>query len=210
MQVRGTKGCSQAFRCWNLQANLVFTIQKNSFCTSSHMSRHILIRGSRSRSYPPFSTDIFQILVKVLLIIHTHEICALQASPNGPWEVVLEERFPLLLSKSSCASNNRHQAHWQVHLLEFNHLESWLANQVGGQPKKGVPEIMNLASPHGNICQFFRFHESHWWTVIWGKVPGSHEACIGSTKCIGWQIPSMPHLSRYDTRSLQEKCLSTR
>lgn len=65
---------------------------------------------------------------------------------------------------------------------------------------------MNLASPHGNICQFFRFHESHWWTVIWGKVPGSHEACTGSTKCIGWQIPSMPHLSRYDTRSLQEKC----
>lgn len=94
------KDVHKLFPVGSLQANLVFSIQKNSFCTSSHMSRHILIRGSRSRSYPPFSADIFQILVKVLLIIHTQEICAPQASPNGPREVVLEERFPLLLSKS--------------------------------------------------------------------------------------------------------------
>ncbi|PON59024.1 hypothetical protein TorRG33x02_289380, partial [Trema orientale] len=95
----------------------------------------------RTRDYSPFSPHILQVLMKVPLIIHTHKIGALSTSPDGPRKVVLEEQFSLLLIESSRASSDGHQTHWKVHLLKLNHLESRLANQVGGKIKEGMPEV---------------------------------------------------------------------
>lgn len=67
---------------------------------------------------------------------------------------------------------------------------------------------MHLTGTHGNICQLICLHEPHWWPIIWGKVSGSHELCIGSTKCVCRHIPCMTHSCRYDTWSVQEYSLS--
>ncbi|PON59026.1 LOW QUALITY PROTEIN: hypothetical protein TorRG33x02_289400 [Trema orientale] len=107
----------------------------------------------------------------VPLIIHTHKIGALSTSPDGPRKVVLEEQFPLLLIESSRASSDGHQTHWKVHLLKLNHLESRLANQVGGKIKEGMPEVVHLSSSHSHICKPICLHELHWWSVIGGEVP---------------------------------------
>ncbi|PON79707.1 hypothetical protein PanWU01x14_009390, partial [Parasponia andersonii] len=102
----------------------------------------------RTGDYSPFSPHILQVLMKVPLIIHTHKIGALSTSPDGPREVVLEEQLPLLLMESSRAPNDGYQTHWKVHLLKLNHVESGLANQVGGKIKEVMPEVVHLSSSH--------------------------------------------------------------
>ena len=53
-----------------------------------------------------FSANIFQVFIKVTLIIHTHKISALHANTNNPGEVMLIEQFPLLSTESSGAPYN--------------------------------------------------------------------------------------------------------
>lgn len=193
---------------WIMGQNLL--TPKQCICLANQAKYTSFWRSTlfRGRDYPPFSPHILQVLMEVPLIIHTHKISALSTSPDGPRKVMLEEQFPLPLIESCRTPNDRQQTHWKVHLLKLDHLQSWLADQVGRKIKEGMPEVMHLSSPHSNKCKLICLHKPHRWSVIRGEVPWSHEFCIGSTKCVFWEVPCVPHFCRYDSRLLKEYCLS--
>lgn len=63
-----------------------------------------------------------QVLVKMLLVVHTPEICACHTCPNSPRKVMSEEEGPLLFGKPCWNSNNWQCIHRKKHLLKFDHI----------------------------------------------------------------------------------------
>jgi len=165
--------------------------------------KYIQLMNNGRRNNLQFSANIFQVFMKVPLIIHTHKISALHASTNGPGEVMLIKQFPLLFTESSSAPYNGQQAHRKPHLLKLNNLQRCLPNQVSRKLKKGMPEVMHFTSSHCHIGQFICLHEPHRRSIIWWKLPRSHKPSIGSTERVFRQVPSMSYVCRNNTRALQ-------
>ena len=133
----------------------------------------------RSWNYLPF-------FMKVLLVIYTDEIRALQTSLDSPWEVMPEEQCSLFLIKPYCSTYNWKQAHWEIHLIKLNNLQCRFTNQIGRKAKKGKPKVMHLKSPDRAPYASSSVYMNHTGGLSSGEKFLDHEPSICSNKSAFW------------------------
>lgn len=78
----------------------------------------------RCRHNPPSRSQLIKILVKVFLIVQTHEIRTSQSRLSGPGHVDAPEELPVMLIKLELGASDSHASHRKARL--------WMQDNIGG------------------------------------------------------------------------------
>mmetsp|Transcript_35916 Transcript_35916/g.79966 ORF Transcript_35916/g.79966 Transcript_35916/m.79966 type:complete len:277 (+) Transcript_35916:406-1236(+) len=164
--------------------------------------------GSRCRDDLQLPTQLVQIILKVLLIVHVHEVVAARASPQRPGQVHALQQLPVLSTQPELGAQHSQPSHGHPRLHKLKAFECQLTKHVGVAVKQHMPEVMHLPHAADHVRQLLVIHKPDRGPLPCCEVAVTHEARICCPKGVGRKVPAVRYRFIRDTRPVTQDGLT--